>query len=706
MSRRLLATVAVLALTMTSALTLSSLVVTDLWLGRTVVVVAVATAVVALARTRTSSAVLGSLLGLVAGVLTTAAVYFPEEAVLGVLPTRATLQAVIDLVPTTVAEMRGSYPPIATGTGVPLLVSVGVLAVLLLAEMLAVGAWAPTWAGLPVLGLWTVPITLGVSVDVAVLVAAALSYVLLIAVQARDDAPRRPLDPRAVRATTVVAAGSVVVCLVLAGSLLRLPTPVRWHPYYELVGTSTTRLDLGLGLRDDLVQNNDTPLFWYTGASPATVGPLHAYTIEQFTGSEWDRGPTPDLVPVESELLWPESLDALDLGTTYDLQVTIDNLGQDRLLLPGEPRALTIDTDVDYAAVSDEVVAYVGDRVEYSLTVVPRQLDEETLRQAEIPTDVDQALLQIPETGYESDIAALTREVVDAAGASTPHEQVVAIQNYLRDPSLFVYSTTIAAPRTPDAVWDFLQDRSGYCVQFASAMVMMVRSLGIPARLAVGFLPGVEDSTGRVEVTADRGHAWPQVLFEGIGWVRFEPTPGIQAGTPPPYAPEPAESSEPSTSAAEEPSVTASTTAGSEETTTSAGAGAASGERETSGTSTWLLVLAALVFLGVAAASWARRAARLRGTDVWERWERVTAHLGRLGVDVSASRTPGAVAAAGEQVLDEDSAVALRRLAAAVETISYDRTEADRPADTELAAWEEQVLEGARAAQRAERAGV
>lgn len=706
MSRRLLATAAVLALTMTSALTLSSLVVTGLWLGRTLVVVAVATAVVALARTRTSSAVLPSLLGLVAGVLTTAAVYFPEQAVLGVLPTQATLQAAIDLVPTTVAEMRGSYPPIATGTGVPLLVSVGVLAVLLLAEMLAVGAWAPTWAGLPVLGLWTVPITLGVSVDIAVIVAAGLSYVLLIAVQARDDAPRRPLDPRAVRATSVVAASSVVVCLVLAGSLLRLPSPVRWHPYYELVGTSTTRLDLGLGLRDDLVQNNDTPLFWYTGASPATVGPLHAYTIEEFTGSEWERGPTPDLVPVESDLLWPGSLDGLDLGSSYDLEVTIDNLGQDRLLLPGEPRTLTIGTDVDYAAGSDEVVAYVGESVEYGMTVAPRQLDEERLRQAQIPSDVDERLLQIPATGYESDIAALTREVVDAAGASTPHEQVVAIQNYLRDPSLFVYSTTIAAPQTPDAVWDFLQDRNGYCVQFASTMVMMVRSLGIPARLAVGFLPGVEDSTGRVEVTADRGHAWPQVLFDGIGWVRFEPTPGIQAGTPPPYAPEPVATSEPSTSAAEEPSATASTTGSGEETTTSAGGAAAGGDRETSGTSAWLLVLAALVCVGVAAAAVARRAARLRGTDVWERWERVAAHLGRLGVDVSPSQTPRAVAAAGELVLDADSADALARLAAAVETISYDRADADRPEDADLAMWEERVLEGARAAQRAERVGV
>jgi hypothetical protein len=65
---------------------------------------------------------------------------------------------------------------------------------------------------------------------------------------------------------------------------------------------------------------------------------------------------------------------------------------------------------------------------------------------------------------------------------------------------------------------------------------MMSRALGIPARLAVGFLPGKPDDSGQYVVTGRDSHAWPELYFPDAGWIRFEPTPAVQSGAPPVWA--------------------------------------------------------------------------------------------------------------------------------------------------------------------------
>jgi hypothetical protein len=71
----------------------------------------------------------------------------------------------------------------------------------------------------------------------------------------------------------------------------------------------------------------------------------------------------------------------------------------------------------------------------------------------------------------------------------------------------------------------FIQDKVGYCEQFAATMALMSRAIGIPARVVVGFTPGTRNEQGEFVVTAKDAHAWPELFFSGIGWVRFEPTP-------------------------------------------------------------------------------------------------------------------------------------------------------------------------------------
>lgn len=121
-------------------------------------------------------------------------------------------------------------------------------------------------------------------------------------------------------------------------------------------------------------------------------------------------------------------------------------------------------------------------------------------------------------------IAALTQQVTRGQRSSLARAQ--AIETYLRE--TYPYSLDIAPlPKGADAVEQFLfVDRSGFCTQFASAMVVMLRHLGVPARLVSGFGPGEYNAfSGLYTVRASDAHAWVEVWANGVGWVPFDPTP-------------------------------------------------------------------------------------------------------------------------------------------------------------------------------------
>ncbi|MDR2722364.1 MAG: DUF3488 and transglutaminase-like domain-containing protein [Cellulomonadaceae bacterium] len=154
--------------------------------------------------------------------------------------------------------------------------------------------------------------------------------------------------------------------------------------------------------------------------------------------------------------------------------------------------------------------------------------------------------LAVPRGVHFQDIVDYTARIVDDAGAATPFETAVAIQNYLADPTRFSYQYDPPAVSTGDPVWDFLQYRAGYCVHFATAMTLMARTQGIPARMAVGFLPGEPTGNDNEFVVRQRdAHAWPELHFPGFGWVRFEPTTSSVAYATPEHSPQLAEDYEP-----------------------------------------------------------------------------------------------------------------------------------------------------------------
>jgi hypothetical protein len=172
----------------------------------------------------------------------------------------------------------------------------------------------------------------------------------------------------------------------------------------------------------------------------------------------------------------------------------------------------------------------VGESLEpgmvYSVMSLRQDYSAEELRNARgfVPPDVMLRYLQLPESVTER-TRALAEQITE--GAATPYDKVIAIRDYLLTTYPYDYFPPPQAPNT-DAVDQFLfVDQRGICEHFVSAMVVMLRSLNIPARLVAGYGSGdYNPFTNYYEVRANDAHAWVEVYFPGRGWVPFDPTPG------------------------------------------------------------------------------------------------------------------------------------------------------------------------------------
>ncbi|MEA2677822.1 MAG: hypothetical protein QOJ81_1963 [Chloroflexota bacterium] len=107
-----------------------------------------------------------------------------------------------------------------------------------------------------------------------------------------------------------------------------------------------------------------------------------------------------------------------------------------------------------------------------------------------------------------------------------PYHAALAVQNYLNTKGGFKYTTDLRGECPGETLVDcFMRIKKGYCEYFATAMVMMLRTMGVPARYVLGYLPGQEQQDGTWRVDRGAAHAWVEVYFPRVGWVQFDPTP-------------------------------------------------------------------------------------------------------------------------------------------------------------------------------------
>lgn len=139
---------------------------------------------------------------------------------------------------------------------------------------------------------------------------------------------------------------------------------------------------------------------------------------------------------------------------------------------------------------------------------------------AAVPDNIGQQYLALPD---DLTPRVFSEALTITAGSTTRYEQMLALQEHFRS---FEYSIRLG-PREGDPIEQFLDEQVGFCQQFSGTFALMARSLGAPARVAVGFTWGERtENENEYRVSGRHTHAWPEVWFEGLGWVAFEPTPG------------------------------------------------------------------------------------------------------------------------------------------------------------------------------------
>ncbi len=189
----------------------------------------------------------------------------------------------------------------------------------------------------------------------------------------------------------------------------------------------------------------------------------------------------------------------------------------------GEPVTLNLPGQAAWRSPGDLFGLQISGSTNYRVHSLVSVADVNELRAAgqDYPDWVRQKFLVLPQ-GIPERVKALANQLT--ASKPTAFDKALAIENYLRT---YPYSLDVPIPpKQQDLVDYFLFDlKKGYCDYYASAMVVLARETGIPARLALGYASGVYNiNSKRFVVTEADAHSWVEVYFPGIGWVSFEPT--------------------------------------------------------------------------------------------------------------------------------------------------------------------------------------
>jgi transglutaminase-like putative cysteine protease len=276
----------------------------------------------------------------------------------------------------------------------------------------------------------------------------------------------------------------------------------------------------------------DVIVFWVQAPPRPTAGIRYywrARSYETWTGSGWEADPTDTYKskPDVAEIVIPNIAGRSEAEFTFTAGISLATL----YAVP-QPFWVSRPTTVESIETGDGAPDIL--RLSISPTIRPgeqylvRSLITNTtvaqLRQAgtRYPDWVTDRYLQLPDT-----LTRRTRELAAEITApyDNPYDQADAITRWLRDNITYAESFPVP-PQNRDVIDYLLFDvRSGFCNYYATAEVLLLRAVGIPARLAVGYAQGERDPATDVYTVRQRdAHAWPEVYFPSIGWVEFEPT--------------------------------------------------------------------------------------------------------------------------------------------------------------------------------------
>ncbi|HZY43872.1 MAG TPA: transglutaminaseTgpA domain-containing protein [Anaerolineae bacterium] len=239
---------------------------------------------------------------------------------------------------------------------------------------------------------------------------------------------------------------------------------------------------------------------------------------DRYTGTGWEQ------LNVSVAVSSPESIDLVAPGR-YALtqQYQIVSLQDNRLFAAGQPVA---SKDAALQAAPEDATAILprGRIPRYEITSWAPKVSAEELEAATpmYPPEIATRYLQLPDSVPQR-VKDLAARLVH--GAASPYDKAIRVQEYLR--ATYPYKLNVPAPPSNRDVVDyFLFDApGGFCSYYASAMTVLLRSQGVPARVVVGFAAGDYDGLlRRYVVPANAAHSWVEVYFPNYGWIEFEPT--------------------------------------------------------------------------------------------------------------------------------------------------------------------------------------
>lgn len=614
-------------------------------------------------------------------------VFLRETALLWVIPTLESLRSVPALVDIAMEEITLGAAPLEATPPLAFVV-VGAMGLLtIIVDHVVVTARMPLLASVGIVAVSLIP-AIAAPTDVDVMAFVFLAATILFLIRAETRAREKPLEREAERTVGVPATAMGIGAIAIVVAVVATPAlPQPGARAGAGIGPGPG-IDASLQLGDDLRRPQEVEVIRVRTDSP-TVPYLRATTLSRFEGGVWepDRSQT---VSLESE----RAFGTVDVDEDIRLGEYTTSIDVVRLDAPWAP--------VPYSATAVSGLSGAWGAVPYNRTVattngstqgqsyvvhyqVPRPSLEQIRAAVSGGSQVRDETREVP-ADIPPSIAEFAAQVT--AEATNDYDRLTALQRWFRG-SDFRYSLEAPVEEGFDgsgaeAVARFLEVREGYCVHFASAFALMARTLNMPSRIVVGYLPGVPttdsvDGEPVYSVSSAQLHAWPEVYFNGIGWIPFEPTASL--GVPTSFSPAAAGPGQPIGPDGTTPQITAGPTVPGETAPTDPaddGTGGAAGPSDTAvdplpmlGVVTAVLVLLALPFVVREVRRRQRDLAARRG-DVAAAWEAVQDAAIDVDIPVPPSETPRAFA---QRLIAEHGVPAsdLSTVLLAIERVSYSR---------------------------------
>jgi transglutaminase-like putative cysteine protease len=539
-----------------------------------------------LSRLRTLPVVVCLLISLIGLLLYLNLVFEAGRSIIGFIPSSASMTALGELTRVGFDDASKYAAPAPTTSGLVLLSTAGIGLTAVLTDLIAVRLRSAAMAGLPLLVLFTVPVAINQNrgpVTIIVIFALATSgYLALLSADGRErirvwgrlislwrtnDGQAKDPGPAADTSTMVaksfqVLRGPDTRALAAAGRrvglasiVLALCTPLLIPGLHAARITSAnwvigpgsgTSNGPGLynplaGTAQELKESKPNTVLTYTTSASTALQALDPQYLQQYVyttltsddgwqlpfsaGNVDTKSVTPQLGPQAPGI---SNAGAPQVRTEIAISQSagFSDAQLDLLPAPFVPSMVYAPGNWQYDPATLMIVTTRQSLNGLDYTVYSHDVDPSStvLSSLAYPPAMPE-YTQLP-TSYKQSAPLMNLALRLTDGQTTEYGKVTAIENWLSNSGGFTYYTF--APQINDVfgLLNYLEKtKSGDCVQSAFAMTVMLRMLGIPARLATGFTQGTKTSANRYVVKTSDAHAWPEVYFRGYGWLTFAPTP-------------------------------------------------------------------------------------------------------------------------------------------------------------------------------------